>query len=344
MSNIPAQTQASALLLIKSALPKRVMDLLANKEGEGILAAIAKVTELLSTRWKRLYDDRYFLKSSRGSQATLTADVTHAAATYDHALAEGQVVLETRWGVQYVLSEQLTLGKGGGVASVQLRSLYRTHEANIEQSHLDAWPATLTEGVDPAAEILWGETSPAMTDAAKQEFLDGVDAETITIAATSDATGGRLPMLDLLAQGQGIIPGEDESAAQLADRLRKPVAVHSPDAILDAVNDQLAPFGVVATLEEPWTFAMTWGGLDLGNGSGAWGVAPWGRRGYFIVHVPDFGFLPDGFAFGVSPWGVHPWGTGDVSYEAFVDGLQDLVDTLSLAGVKGFVVAEKVGI
>lgn len=341
MSNIPAQTQASALLLIKSALPKRVMDLLANKEGEGILVAIAKLTEVLSTRWKRLYDDRYYLKSSRGNSATVTVDVTFAAGTYDKVLAEGQVVLETLWGVQYVLAEQLDMPLAGGVASVDLRSLFRTHEADIEQSHLNAWPSELTEGVDPAAEILWGD---GMSDAAKQEFLDGVDDETITIAATTDAAGGRLPMLDLLAQGHGIIPGADEAAAQLADRLRKPVAVHSPDAILDAVNDQLAPFGVVATLEEPWEYAMAWGSVDMSTGAGAWGVAPWGRRGSFVVVVPDFGFSPDGFAFGVGAWGVHPWGTGDVSYVGFVDGLQDLVDTLSLAGVKGFVVAEKVGL
>ena len=85
---------------------------------------------------------------------------------------------------------------------------------------------------------------------------------------------------------------------------------------------------------------MAYGSEDLATGAGAWGVAPWGRIRSFIVSVPDFGYSADGFAWGAGAWGVHPWGTGDVSYEGFIEGLQDLVDTITLAGVQGIVVAE----
>jgi hypothetical protein len=349
MSNIPALSQTEALGLIKSALPQRVMQLLQGQQGEGILASVAKVAAVLSARWATLYQDRYYLQSTRGRYATVSAVVTWTAGVVDAVeLEAGQVVLETRWGVQYVLGEVLSAPAGappGYSATVQLRSLYRTHEADIEQSHLDAWPPSLTEGVDPAASIMWAD---GVSPAAQDEFLAGVGIGTITIAATGDASGGRLPLLDLLAQGQGVIPGEEETDSQLANRLRRPQEVHSPDAILDAVNAVLTPFGVVATLEEPWTYAMTWEGTDMASGSGAWGVAPWGRRGFFVIRVPNFGYEPDGFAWGATPssgaWGVHPWGSEDVSYLGVIQGLQDLVDRLSLAGVKGLVVADNVGL
>lgn len=349
MSNVPALSQTEALRLVKTALPQRVVKLLQGQEGEGILAAAAKLTAVLSGRWRRMYQDRYYLQSTRGEYATLTAEVQWTLGTVEAVgLEVGQPVLSSRWGTEYVLAEQLEAPAGAGApytATVSLRSRYRTHDADIEAIHLDQWPATLTEGIDPASDIAWTDGT---TGAGQSEFLAGVANGTILIAATTDATGGRLPLLDFLAQGAGIIPGDDETAAQLAERLRRPRDVHSPQAILDAVNAILVPYGVTATLEEPWAYALTWEGSDLVQGNGAWGVAPWGRRGFFVVVVPNFGVQPDGFAWGATPasgaWGVHPWGTGDVSYEAIIQGLQSLVDALSLAGVKGLVVAEGLGL
>lgn len=342
MSNIPALNQAQFLTLIRTALPERVYTLLLSGEfGEGILAAVAKVASVLSARKRRQWQDIYYLQGSRGAYATTTATVTWTGGTVAGVqLLEGQPVMETRWGLRFVLAEPLEAGDGEAVnysQSVAIRSEYRTHEADVEARHLDQWPESLSEGVDPGAQVLWGA---AVSDAGKAEFLAGVASGAITIQADADGSGGRLPLLDLLAQGQGVAPAENESDLHLALRMRRPRDVHSPDAILGAVNDLLEPFGVVATMEEPWTYAMAWGNDDLATGCGAWGVAPWGRRAFFVIVVPDWGYQADGFAWGAGAWGVHPWGSGDAGFEGVIQGLQQLVDHLTLAGVKGLVLSE----
>lgn len=349
MSNIPSFSQAELLTLIRTALPQRIYTQLLDGElGEGILAAMAKLASVMTVRSKRMWDDIYYLKGSRGAYATTTATITWSAGTVEGFTIEaGQAILATRWGLRFVLVDAFTVGAGespGATVTISVRSEYRSHEADVEAQHLDQWPEALTEGVDPASQIAF---ATGTTATAKAEFLAGIEDGSITILADADSSGGRLPLLDLLAQSQGVIPGENEAAGQLGLRMRRPTDVHSPAAILGAVNEVLKPYGVVATLEEPWTYALTWGdATNYADGNGAWGVAPWGRRAFFIIVVPDWGYEAAGFAWGgdTGAWGVHPWGSGDAAFEGIIHGLQDLVDGLTLAGVKGLVLSENTSV
>lgn len=204
---------------------------------------------------------------------------------------------------------------------VGIAALWTGPEANVPAAQISQW--ALPAGVDPASEIAWTATTAT---AGKTEFLAAIAAGTVTIAGLTDATGGADGFLDLIASGRGLPRAPGESDAALRKRIRTLPDVVTPAAILRAVNAAMEPWGVTATMAEPWDYGFAFG-------VGAFGVNPPSRPWHFVVLVPSIPYDAPGFAFGAGAFGIHPIGTPDVERAGVYAGLQSLVDQIKAAGI-----------
>lgn len=199
---------------------------------------------------------------------------------------------------------------------------------NIGDGESFTWEAFDT-GDGNVSEVLgdFGDMAGGQSDTlGRAEFLAAVTAGTITITGATDMTGGSDGELDLIAMGRGLPRAYGETDAALQRRIRTLPDVVTPAAILRVVNAALEPYGVTATLHEPWDYAFAFG-------SGAFGVHPPSRLAHFVVAIPSIAYDTPGFAFGSGAFGIHPIGTPDLARAAVYAGLQAMVDQIKLGGV-----------
>ncbi|MFH1568539.1 MAG: hypothetical protein ABIL09_11135 [Gemmatimonadota bacterium] len=333
MSRLPELTKADFLALISRILASYDVQGWASDDGEEIFSAISRVAAKVLGRIAAGFNAGYILHATGPEYAAATVTVTWTLGTTEAVTVEdGQVICETPWGVQYLLTDALIVGAGAGAPTtrtVGVRAVSPGSEGNVEAEFISEWG--LPGGVSPADHIVWGA---GVTATAKTELLDGIDAGTITIAGNTDATGGSLGTLDLLAAERGLPRAAGEIDAALRKRIRQWSKVVTPTAILDAVNEVLRPDGVTATMWEPWDSWFVIGDSD----QGAIGDPdhPISRHAHFRIEVPNLGLDVDGFTVGAPDAGVigeSPIGTGDTVTEGIIGGLQQQLDRIKAGGV-----------
>lgn len=331
---VPAKSKAEFLELIKRHLAEYHVLGWVGRGGEEIFSSIAAVAAKISERMAQRYDALYILRATSGSRAAGTITVTWTEGTTEaHTLLAGQVVCGTRWGVEYRLTEDLEVGASAAAdtaVTVGVEAVRMDFESNVAAVHVDQW--ALPAGVNRKEHISWSE---ATTDSARDEFLAGLDAGEITVAGATDMEGGALATLPLIGAGRGKPKAPGEPDATYRERIRKKPDRISPAGILRAVNAVLKPYGVEATIVEPWTCSFTFGDEEHGEIGGEFGFD---RLRHFHVVVPDLGTSVTGFTIGDEEFGEigHsrcPIGEGDVECEGVIDGLQGLLDRISAGGV-----------
>ncbi|MGB0971333.1 MAG: baseplate J/gp47 family protein, partial [Mycobacterium sp.] len=268
-------------------------------------------------------------------KATGTVKVTWTAgATNAQGLQAGQILCATRWGVRYALTESLAVGGGAGAGTnttVGVVAEYAGFEGNVEAEFIDQ--LALPSGVDPVSQIDW---IPSTTTAGRDEFVASVAAGEITVIGVTAPSGGRLGTLDLIGKGRGKPRSDGEADADYRKRIRALPGGVTPNAILSAVNDYLRPYGVVATLWEPWDHWFVIGHPTrgvIGKSSN-----PISRLAHFKIKVPNLGTNVGGFVIGHPTRGVigkssNPIGKGDTVRDGVIEGLQQMVDSIKLGGV-----------
>ena len=338
---VTSKTKAEYLALIKRSLSDAMVSGWEGKGGEEVFSAVAAIAAKISERQAQMMNARYILRATGPQRATGTITVTWTlGTTLAHTLASGQVIAQTRWGVEYRLTEDLVVGAGAAAptaVTVGVEAVLADFESNVAAVHVDQW--ALPGGVNRKENVLWDDA--VTTDGAKDEFLAGLDAGEITIAGATAMTGGSMSTLDLIAAGRGKPRALDETDQPLRKRLRKGTLRITPVAILAACNEVLQPYGVTATLWEPWVDGWFTIGSPTAGGIGD-SDYPVSRIRHFRINVPNLGYSVSGFVVGDSTQGVigesdYGIGIGDTTSAGVIAGLQQLVDRISLGGVWGHV-------
>lgn len=300
------------------------VDVWEGRDGEEFYRAACAVAAALLARASERLRARYILQATGAQRASASVRITWASSTVDaYGLRAGQVIAKTPWGVRYYLTEAVerAASEAAGSQDVGIAALWTGFEGNVEAEHISEW--ALPGGVDPAAQIAWTAGTGA---AGQSEFIAGIASGDITIAGLTDATGGADGTLDLIGIGRALPRSAGEGDAAYRARLRALPDVVTPGAIQRVVNAALEPYGLEATIEEPWDYGFAFG-------HGAFGHAPPSRPWHFIVAVPSLPWDPDGFAFGASAFGRDPFGTGDAERAGFYAGLQAQVDQIKAGGI-----------
>lgn len=317
-------TAAELLALLKARLDQYQVDGWDGRSGAEFYAALAEVASAAIGRAGARLNGRLIREAAGAARAAGSVTVTWAGATADAVgLAAGQVVVRTPWGVTYELAAPVERAAGAAAGSVTapVAARWSGPEGNAEAAHLNTW--ALPGGVDPAASIAWtGDTTPA----GQAEFLAGVAAGTITISGATDATGGADGLLDLIGAGRGMPRAAGEADAAYRVRLAKLPDIVTPAAILRAVNAALAPWGVTATMAEPWEYGWA-------PGRGAIGRNPPSRPWHFVVLAPSIPHDPPGWCPGQRAFNRAPIGTPDTARAGFYAGLEATVNRTKAAGI-----------
>lgn len=322
MSVFPQLTQADLFALIQRALPGALVDGWTDRDGEEVYQAIARVFSVLHGRDVARAESSYVLTATGPVQATATIKVTWTqGTTLAVEILTGQKIVQTPWGVHYQLTESLAAGAAeapGYSATVGVEAVWAGIEPGCDEAPVDAeflseWG--LPEGVDREGEILW---DGAVAGAAKTEFLSGVDAGEITIEGVTDATGGKDGTLDLLAAGRGLPRVENEPDSGLRARIRQIPDVLTPGAILAVANAMLEPYGLTATMYEPWDYAFIIGSESSTIGDEDCAIT---RPRHFIISVPA----------------LSTYITDSTERAAFLAGMQASCDRIKAGGIWGVV-------
>ena len=269
------------------------------------------------------------LKTSIGILITWTQGTTEG-----FTIKSGQVLVETPWGVRYLTTEELTIGAGEAAnvtRTLGVQSEFSGFEYVVANRDVSEFAIPL-DLCDELAGILWAD---AVTETAKQEFIDGIKAGEITVTGTPPLVAGAIGTLDLIASGKGLPRAPDEGDLSLRKRLKRLPRTVTRQNILDEVNDVLAPFGVVAIMIEGFEHGLTVGEWVVGDDFTA---AP---RSFCIV-VPNLdSLIEDGII--VSEWIVGESFVGDDT--SVVDGILAAVDEViqkaKLGGVCAVVIQEE---
>jgi hypothetical protein len=328
----------SPLLPIRTAAD--LLDIIGEHLGDHVdlddqLGAASKMHERVMARAHEWAEGHYILAAERSGRATTTMRVTFASGTVESIrILTGQVLFATPWGVRYRLTEALRTLAGqapGYDVTADVEAEWPGFDGNVDAEHINE--IALPESVDPALFVDW---DPVVTVTAQAEFVAGVEAGTITCLADADATGGADGTLDLLAAERGMPAEANETTEALRARIHALPDTITPAGIVRSVNRALEPWGITATLEEPWDFGMAIGVRAIN-------VAPIGRVRMFVVHVPALPWATRGIGIGNASNGVvgaSPIGVTDPERAAVYAALQALVRRIKLAGVWGRVVED----
>lgn len=253
--------------------------------------------------------------------------------TEGFTILSGQVIAETPWGVRYRSASELTIGAGeapGASRTIVVGAEFDGIEGLNAQRDVSVFSIPF-DLCDELAGILW-ETG--VTETAKQEFVDGIKADEITVEGAGDFFSG-IPTLDLIASEKGLPKAENESDPQLRRRLKRLPRTVTRDNILEEINDYLSAFGVEATMIEGFEHGITVGDWVVGEGFTA---APLS----FCIVIPNLdSLIEDGII--VSEWIVGESFTGDDT--AVVDGILAAVDEIvqkaKLGGICAVIIQEE---
>lgn len=274
------------------------------------------------------------------TRASSTVRVTWAGAgaSHDIEISSGQVVAQTPWGVTYRLTEPLVMAATEVSWDVAVEADWSGWEGDCDARDVSEW--SLPDGVDPAAQLSWGD---GVTEAAKVAFLAAISAGDLTLAGRTAPGGGALATLDLLGAERSIERAEGEPDATYRKRVRALPDVVTPAAILRAVRLALEPWPTAtATLIEPWDYAWAIGDSDLGT-IGDDGVCPVAALPSFLVMIAGLPYESEGWVVGDDPNGTigeYPIGVGDTVHDGVLVGLQQLIDQIRAGGVDGRVYEE----
>lgn len=269
------------------------------------------------------------LKTSIGIQITWTQGTTEG-----FTIKSGQILVETPWGVRYRTTEDLTIGAAEApnvTRIVGVESEFSGFEYVVAQRDVNEFAIPL-DLCDELAGISW---DVGVTETAKQEFIDGIKADEITVTGVPPTVAGALGTLDLIASEKGLPRAPDEGDLSLRKRLKRLPRTVTRQNILDEVNDVLAPFGVSALMVE---------GFEQGLSVGEWVVGDdfTASPASFCIIVPNLdSLIEDGII--VSEWIVGESFTGDDT--SVVDGILAAVDEVvqkaKLGGVCAVVIQQE---
>lgn len=251
---------ATLITRVRARLSDHFLGSIDGLSGEELLDVFAAMFARASEKRVDPAKARLVRDATGPVKATGTVTVTFAEATGADAytVEEGQPLFATPWGVRYVLTSTLTRSsnEGAGTEVVTVEAEYPGWDGNARGDCVTEWAIPDQNNIDSV------DFGIGSDPAAREEFLAGVRAGTITFVA-SDMTGGRAGTLDLRAQGRGMPRAEGESDASLRKRLRAPPDAVTPAGLVRAVNKALGFDG--ATIYEYWDNGFAFGVSGFGE-------------------------------------------------------------------------------
>jgi hypothetical protein len=202
--------------------------------GYEVLQAYAAVFQRVSLAVARLDCGAHILQSFGATLPTVVLTFTRAdALAGTMTLKAGTVCTTSKGGRDFITTQDVVFGIGDlGPHDVPAVGALPAFEFNVP-------------GRVIAAD---GEVLPGDIDTIKTPLMDPpfppVGLPNFSVQQIPDACGGQPPMLDGLGNDRGLprAPGESDDAYKI--RIRQLPDTVSPDAIVRAVTNYLAPFGV----------------------------------------------------------------------------------------------------
>lgn len=279
------------LSLLKARMPAAfVRSLEDGINGEEVLRAIARVFSRLHVRYlyDREADDNHgtqgelvsarILDAGAGAKATATVDlVLDDSTTLGFTLEpdRGLPLFSTSWGVKFGVTGWTRVnGQAAGTVTLGVKAERDGWEGNVYANMINGWAwgdaANVTEDKIPF--------SAGTGAGARAELVAKIASGAIRIVSSSEADGGRLATLDLIAQGRGVPRADGEADGSLKQRARSAPNAITPNGIVAAVRTAVGSQAV--TISEYWDHGFAWG-------LSGWGVSAWSRRWFFVVLVPS---------------------------------------------------------
>lgn len=236
----PAYTQQDLLDILDEVFPDHYLQPLKDPgPGYEVPQAHAKMLAFAALMVEYLATGAFILSAGGPAKAQVAvAFRRQSSAAGAVTVKKGSVLVAPATGREFVTLEDAVFG-GGDVGPVQVQAAARFYgwKYNVKG------PVTL-----PTGEVLEGEISKI-----RVPIQDPVLADpTIYVEQVTDATGGRLGMLDGLGKDRGLLREVGESDAQYRARVRALPDTVSPDAIERALERVFNPLGLTAVFIEPW--------------------------------------------------------------------------------------------
>lgn len=244
--------------LLKARLPEHFVQGWADRDGEEAFRAIARVFETVSDRSVAELRSARILIATGPEKATGTITVAFGVSSGAAATVEaGSLIARTAWGVEYVLTENLTMGTiiaSPATVTVGVEARWAGFEGNVDGNLVKTWAFDVQGALD---------FSGLTTSDGKARFVAAALAGTVYISASSEMSGGRGGTLDVIALGAAKPRAEGEANALLRGRLRTHVRAISKLGIRDAVRAALGTLNVVVL--RPWECGFAIGVSGIGE-------------------------------------------------------------------------------
>lgn len=293
-----APTQDSLLDEIKRRLGDFVVDGWADRSGDEIYQAVARVFSHLAQRVRFYFLSAYTRRARGAHRHRIAVGVTWTTSiVHGWTLLAGQILFTTEWGARFRLVSNWVRGPITVAAqAIVVEAEWAGFEYFVAPGTVNRFALPTT--VDPTASLEWSDET---TSNGKAEFFEMIADGRLTVVNTEPDTFGEMGLpehgatgfLDLLGIERMIARALGEEDEVYRARVRQMPEILVPGAILRAVRAALvagwAPlFGTEPDIEavelhEYWNYGYA-------PGASAIGVHPPARKWSFLVVVP---YLPD---------------------------------------------------
>jgi len=242
ISGAPRQlSTANLLTMLGRYLPPSYLDPLKSPgPGYELLQALAAALSRVSLAVGRSESGLYILTAPSAVKAAGTVQLYRASATAGAVIVlKGAMVATSEGGRDFILTADAAFGALDlGPVSAAVEAIGPGWEWNVTGQRTTAA----------------GEVAPGEIDTIKLPLQDPPYGDpTILVRQVTDMTGGQPAMLDQLGEDRGITRHAGEADTQYRARVRALPNGISPDAIMRALIDVLAPMGLTFTAIETWS-------------------------------------------------------------------------------------------
>lgn len=237
----PAQTQADLLALLESVFPTHYLVPLRDVgPGYELQQAYARMMEYASLVLEYVATGAFILSAEGPAKAQVTVRfLRDSGVAGSVTVKRGTIVAAPASGRQFVtLDDAVFVGSATGPIEVRAEARFYGWIYNLPG------PVTLDSG-----EVLEGEISEVVIPLQDPVLAD----PTIQVEQVSDATGGRLGMLDALGRDRGIARLPSETDAAYRHRVRALPDTITPDAVVRTLRRFFGPLGLSASFIETWS-------------------------------------------------------------------------------------------
>lgn len=235
-SGLMIRSQAELLAMIDRVLDSDYINGLKAGEGYEIVQAQAKEFARISLAIRNTGDGLFAAYASGGSFSTGIVELFRTSTVSPACTVLAGTIVQARGGKLFRTIQDAVFGANDqGPYAVGVRSVFEEWQANTEGQ-------TVTHGV----------TVPGEIDTIRTLIQDPLYADpTIMVRQLAPTSGGKSPMLDLLARGNNLSRNSGESDDSLSYRIRNLPDNLTPGAIERMLRTILGPAGARWEYVEP---------------------------------------------------------------------------------------------